>query len=402
MVPYPGPVRVPVILPVALAALAAAGPTAAQPPGDLSAEPLDRGALLALPSIYRLDVTIRVTGLVTDDGPVALDPRARSIPEVGTAVAVAPGGWLVSAAHVATPDAATVARLVHQDDLAYREDPAHADDAKAAAWVERHHARPLGVRVDVRVSQADAGGGEDSVRAFRVLERRRDGAADLALIHIAGAQGAPALTLDESAGRGTEVATIGFGAAPALRESPRATHEPAVRRGGISRTGVLTTSDPPRSAIAMTVPVERGDSGAPLIDAAAQVRGIVTLRNPQGGVAERATEVRQLLESAGVTPGEGLSATSFRAAMTAFWRLDFAGAQRGFAATLEQFGAHTLAPVERDRAAALDEGTYTLSGHRRRGRLLAVGALAAAAALACGLALARPVLARGGRGTIRR
>ncbi len=394
--------RARVILSVALAALAVAGPAAAQPPSDLSTDPLDRAALLALPSVYRVDVTIRVTGLVTDDGPVALDPRAKVITEVGTAVAVAPDGWLVSAAHVAAPDADTVARLVYQDDLAYQDDPTHPDDGMAAAWVRQNHARPLGVRVNVRVSQADGGQGEDAVRDFRVLGRRRDPAADLALIRIAGAQGAPALTLDESASRGTEVATIGFGAAPALEQTPRAPHDAAVRRGEISRTGVLTTSEPPREAVAISVPVEPGDSGGPVIDSAAQVRGIVTRRTPQGGIAERATEVRQLLESTRVTPGEGASAASFRAAMAAFWRLDFAGAQRGFTATLGQFGAHTLAPVESERAAALDEGTYTLSGHRRRGLLLGVGMLAAAAALACGLALARPVLARGGRGTIRR
>jgi hypothetical protein len=148
--------------------------------------------------------------------------------------------------------------------------------------------------------------------------------------------------------------------------------------------------------------VERGDSGAPLFDASAQVRGIVTLRTPRGGVAELATEVRQLLEANGVTRGEGDSASDFRKAMAAFWRLDFDGAQRGFAVTLQDFGAHTLAPVESARAAELDAGTYALEGHRRRGLLLGVGLVAAVAALACALALARPVLTRGGRGTIRR
>ena len=317
-------------------------------------------------------------------------------------MAAAPDGWLVSAGHVAAPDAATVARLVYQSNQAYAGNPAHADDETAAAWVERHHARAQGVHVAVRVSQADAGAGEDAVRDFPVRRVRRSEDADLALIRIGGAQGAPALALDESASRGTQVATIGFGTAPALDEPPRPDHEPAVRRGEITRTGTLTNTRPEREAIAISVPVERGDSGGPVIDEAGRVRGIVTLRNAQGGVAERATEVRRLLESAGVVPGEGASAGLFRGAMGAFWRLDFAAAERGFDATLGSFGAHTLAPLERERAVALDDGSWTLTGNRRRGLLLAIGVAAAAAALACGVALARPVLLRRGRGTIRR
>ena len=35
--------------------------------------------------------------------------NARAFQEVGTAFAVAPGGWLVSAAHVADPDAERIA-----------------------------------------------------------------------------------------------------------------------------------------------------------------------------------------------------------------------------------------------------------------------------------------------------
>ena len=82
---------------------------------------------------------------------------------------------------------------------------------------------------------------------------------------------------------------------------------------------------------------------------------------------------------------------AFRAAMEDFWGFDFAGAQRGFTATLAAFGAHTLAGVERRRAEELAAGDYRLEGVRRvRGVLLGVGVVAIVAALICAVALARP------------
>ena len=44
----------------ALALLGTAAGAAAAPPDDLSDDPLDRGALLALPSLYRVEATIHV------------------------------------------------------------------------------------------------------------------------------------------------------------------------------------------------------------------------------------------------------------------------------------------------------------------------------------------------------
>ena len=95
-------VRTRLIIAVLACVLAPAGPAAAALPSDLSADPLDRGALLALPSVYRVDVTIEVEALKLADGTrVTLPEAARRIGESGTAVAGAPGGWLVTAAHEA-------------------------------------------------------------------------------------------------------------------------------------------------------------------------------------------------------------------------------------------------------------------------------------------------------------
>ena len=73
--------RAPVALTLALAALlAAAAGAAAAPPDDLSADPLDRGALLALPSVYRVEMTMHVEALRTADGRRGRAGRPRGRP----------------------------------------------------------------------------------------------------------------------------------------------------------------------------------------------------------------------------------------------------------------------------------------------------------------------------------
>ncbi len=385
-----------------IAALAAAsvavGPAAAAVPSDLSADPLDRAVLLALPSIYRVDVTIRAEALRLADGTrLPLTPRARTMVERGTAVAVAPGGWLVTAAHVATPDGPTLARMAYQNDRAFR-NLGHSDEAAADDWVRENGARIVGPGVvEVTVSQADAGGGMAQTRTFGVQKRVPDGSADLALIKIR-APTAPALALNDAASAGTPVVTIGFGVGSSLEQPSRGEREPAIRRGRLSRTGTVEPDgDEPRQAIAISVPVERGDSGGPVVDAQGELRGVVTQRSREGGIAERATDVRLLLAGQGVEPGAGASGDRFRAAMASFWALDFTAAQKGFDATLQAFGDHTLAASERARAEALAEGDFALSGDRRRGVLLAIGIVAGLVALACAAGLAGPAARRGGR-----
>ncbi|WP_217914104.1 S1 family peptidase [Miltoncostaea marina] len=380
---------------VALAALLTAAVPAAAAPADLSEEPLDRATLLALPSVYRVDATIRVAALRTrDGGRIALPPEARTIEERGTAFAVAPDGWLVTAAHVAAPRPATVARMAHQSRLAALGRP-HGDEEAARRWVARTGARPVGLRVvGLTATQADAGAGADAARALPVREVRRDGPADLALLRI-GARGAPALALDEAASRGTPIVTIGFGRGSSLQAVPGGGGElePAVRRGALSRSGELVDDGPGRRALAVSAPVMQGDSGGPVVDEEGRVRGVVTRRFPGGGIAEPATEVRTLLEAVGVTPGEGPAGERFRGAMAAFWALDYDAAARGLAETRRVFPAHALAGREAARAAALGAAGMELSATgRRRGALLAVGAVSLALALGCAALLVAPGL----------
>jgi hypothetical protein len=388
-----------VLLAVVAALLVGAGPAVAAAPSDLSTDPLDRATLLALPSVYRVDTTIRVDALRLADGTrLPITPKARTIQERGTAVAVAPGGWLVSAAHVATPDAATLARLAYTQDRAFR-GRSHADEAAAEEWVRANGAAPVGPGVvEITVTQADAGAGTAATRSYAVQERVPSATADLALIRIRAPK-APALALDEDFGKGTPLVTIGFGLGSSLDGPVRAENEPAVRTGRLIRAGTLEpgNGEEPRRALAISVPVERGDSGGPVIDADGDVRGIVTQRSREGGIAEMATDVRQLLESRDIVPGPGASGDRFREAMTAFWDLDFPAAVQGFDATLQAFGDHTLAGAERARAAELAAGDFSLSGDRRRGALLAIAVVAGLAALACAAGLAGPLTRRGGR-----
>ena len=384
-------------------ALAVVSPAVAAAPDDLSTNSLDRAALLALPSVYRVEVTMHVQGLRTKDGTVlTIPPAARVFQEVGTAFAVAPGGWLVSAAHVAAPDATRIAALSYQSRQRAR--GRQISEKAATDWVRKTGARAVNGRVVGReITQADAGAGALTSRSYMAMDVVASHQADLVAMRI-DLPAAPALALDESASIGTPVATIGFGVGSVLDGPARGKLVPAVRRGRLGRTGALDAQDglPDRSATLISVPVEPGDSGAPVIDAEGHVRGVVIIRTDDGGVAEQATEVRQLMEGIGVTPAPGPTATLFRGAMADFWNLNFAGAQKGFTATLAAFGGHTLAGVERRRAEELAAGDYRLEGtERRRGVLLAVGVLAIVAALVCGLALARPGRGRPGDRRVR-
>jgi hypothetical protein len=368
--------------------LALAAPAAAAPPDDLSADPLERAALLALPSVYEVRVQIEVPALRLDDGTrIALPTAARRIAEGGTAFGVGPG-WLATAAHVVSPSPEALAAMAYQRLQILNERP-HGDDV-VQAWLQRTGAEPVGARVvSVVATQADAGEGARSSRAYPALQVAPSETADLALVRIA-AREAPALELDEAASTGTEVLTIGFGRGSALSAHGDAGAElvPALRVGELSRTGSLEDADPPREALAITGPVERGDSGAPVIDATGRVRGVVIQRTRTGGgIAERATELRQLMERVGATPAPGLAAEEFRAGMERLWALDPAAARTAFDATLAVYPDHTLAGRERTRAVALEAAGYDLGGDRTDGLLVGMGVLAGVIAACFGAAL---------------
>jgi hypothetical protein len=377
--------------------------TAAAVPYDLSTDPLDRAALLALPSVYRIDVTIRVDALRGVDGrPIRLPRAARTVREAGTAFAVAPDGWLATARHVAAPEEETIARLAYQEKL-IAEDRPHGD---AVVDTLLKSIGPLDVdarvmRARVRPAEPDGGAGGSRYRALDVVPSDD---ADVALMKI-DAPGAPTLGLDEAASLGTPVVTVGFGSGGAFGGAARGELEPVVRHGTLGRSATLEKGVPPREVIVLNVPVEGGDSGAPVVDEHGLVHGMVVLRLTEGGarrgVADRATEIRQLLDERGLKPGPDPAAAAFREAMGAFWSLDMRTAKTGFLATLRAFPGHTLARREAARAGALENARVRLEGRpRRRGALLALGILASAVAAGFAIALLR-VVSGGDRGARR-
>jgi hypothetical protein len=139
--------------------------------------------------------------------------------------------------------------------------------------------------------------------------------------------------------------------------------------------------------------VEPGDSGAPVVDARGAVHGVVIKRSPVGGIAELASELRGFMTSVGVQPSTGRSADLFARGMREFWALDFTAAHGDLQAAADAFTPHTLAAREAERADGLAQaGTTPQDRSRRRDALLALGIVAAAAAVACagGLVRLRP------------
>lgn len=362
-----------------------AAPSAGAADEDLAGDPMARAAMIALPSIYRVDVTLRIPAVRTAAGEVIQVPGDGVVSERGTATAVAPGGWLISAAHVVDPNPRTLARIGYQ-----RRQTAQGvavSDADARRWVIDSGAEAVGARVlAVRVTQADPGTGLPSPTRWTGTVARTAGDADLSLVRIR-APGAPALELEDTVSLGTPVITIGFGRNDAWDEPGRPPAQPAVRRGELERTGALT--NPRRAATVVSTDVQGGDSGGPAVDAAGNVRGIVVLRGEGGGIIEQVGAVRRLLDAEGLEPTEGPAGTAYRRALRSLWALDVAAAERDLAVVRRAFPEHTLAQTQALRAAGLADGAYVLAGGARHRTLLAgISALALVLALACAARLA--------------
>jgi len=383
--------------------VASAAGAAAAVPDDLTDDPIDRGVLLAMPGVYRVTTTIRVDRIRLADGrELTMPRRGREIPEEGAAVAVTPDGWLVTAAHVAAPDAQTVARLAYQTREALQERP-HADEQAAREWVTSNGAVALpGTVVRREVAPAPIDGATVRQPTYRATDPRRSETADLALVRIP-VRAASAATLDDARSTGTPIATVGFSGDDHLLTPAGTEGQATVRRGTIRSSGTLEPgSARARTGFVVSAGVRSGDSGGPVVDERGAVRGIVIQRSDSGGgIAETATEVRELMRQEGLEPQPGPAAEWFGDAMHALWRVDLGEAESGFIRTLRADPSHALASRELERSRALAASRFALrADDRRQGVLLGVAVLAIVAAAACAVGLARPSLwrPRGGAG----
>ncbi len=377
-----------------LAALLIAPIGSAAALSDLSGDELDRAAILAAPSVYRLESKVTLEALQTADGRrVELPPRARRLSEVGTAFAIAPDGTLAAAAHVAAPTPVEIARDARLLAQALAGMP-HSLDA-AEEWVEKTGARPIGASdVELTVTPArllSENGGEVSAPVpARLVGAERS--KDLALVRI-DAVGAPALALHDVRTFGTPVTTLGFGPDGS---DDRPEDEPRIERGKIGLSGI-PDEQPDRRLAQVDLPIRRGDSGAPVVDEEGRAVGIVLLRYQDGGLMAPAEDVRALATAAGVEVDEGRSAKQFRLAMESLWELDLEQAGARLDQTLDTYPDHLLAQSESSRVERLSAADYRLdAGGRADGFWVALAAAGLLGAIVCATRLSQLWVRRAG------
>ncbi len=343
-------------------------------PDPLSPEPLQRAALIAMPGVWQVQTTARMTGLRTKDGTIiTLPPGARTVRREGTAFAVTPDGYLVTATHVVQPRADDLAESAYLQFLALS---GRAHDATVVAkWVKDNGAVPSGLTpIETVVRPVAAGAAAKVNRAVAPEIVETDNLRDIAVLRVPNLSDAPALGLDRGVDSGTPIATLGFGSADPFAEKPRGALIPAVRTGVISRTGPME-NEPLRILSFITNEVERGDSGGPAIDANGRVRGVVLIKRRAGGGAMAPTDqLLRVLDRANVRGWEGRTQGLYREALARAARFDLAGARTDLRRTLVSYPAHGLAAYEITRMGELQKARLALAGEPwYRGGLWAAG-----------------------------
>lgn len=215
----------------------------------------------ALPSVYRVEVTIHVDAFVVDapGGPrrEALAPGRRDFTRTGTAVVVAPS-TLATATSLVRPSTAQMMRVVAPQVLASR---GVVDNAQGIEdWIARR--RPVGASVTaIRVWAAHASGrSPGSAAAVATGGLRPSGQGGVELLD--------APTLDRAqpavlAGPAQTATLVGFGSVTAPLE-PR------------PRTATLAGQEEVTRDLVYRTPALPGDVGAPLVDDAGDVVSLVT------------------------------------------------------------------------------------------------------------------------------
>ncbi len=357
-------------------------------PDELSANRLDRAALIAMPSVWKVDVTAHMRALRTLSGAVVtLPPAARTVHREGTAFGVTPEGHLVTAAHVAEPAAGDLAEIAYLQKLALEGKP--HDDAIAERWVKRTGAVPVGLgplSLVVRPAAAGAAAAHDHAASPRIVTT--DWLRDLTVLRVPGIHDAPSLGLDRGVDAGTPIATLGFGGADHFAAPQRGALVPAVRTGLIGQTGPVEKA-PLRILTLITNEVQHGDSGGPVVDEQGRVRGVVLVRRRDGGGAMTPTEeLVRVLDSAGVHAWEGRTQTLYRGALASMSRYDLAGARRGLRGALASYPDHGLATYEMARLDQLAHARVRLAGEPwYRGGFTVVGISALVIAIILGVLL---------------
>lgn len=327
-------------------------------PGTATAAP-QPAELIALPSVYRVEVRVEVRGLRTPGAGrvLALPASDRVVTLVGTAFAVSPAGVMATSAHLVDPGddqlvEAVAARAAPDGALVGREG--------VRRWL-RDGTTPVGVRtLGVRVWPAYPDAASPRMvpaRPARVVRGGVDHTEDVALVRVAGVRGVPALVLRDAASAGTRVTVIGFGST-----APGAPAEPWVRTGTF--VGGVDRGDLPVDPLIDSV-VVTGDSGGPVLGPDGTVRAMVTSRTrlPDGTRVGRTTPgsaVRAAMERVRIPNDEGPAGRALRRAVAAAGHGDEAAVAAALADARAAFGPITTGPAiaasARERVAAAGDG----------------------------------------------
>lgn len=285
---------------------------AAVTPVGAVAAPLPTPALLAAPSVVRIETQITADALRDREGRViTLTPAAGHLALVGVAFVVSPDGVVATAAHTAAPDGIEVARRLWTQHQAAR--GVLVDAATAERVVRQRGLTPMGARV--RMLRAwpvvPDGRGSPVGRVVVSTPVAVDRVADLALMRVPSLEGAPALPVSGGVTLGTPVWIVKVASA-AL--TPRAPQVVATRLGAVMSLG----RDGPAVASALDGPFAVGDSGAPVVDADGVVHGMVWRRQASGngGYMIHAERLRALATRAGLASAPGAAGEQFRRAVT--------------------------------------------------------------------------------------
>ncbi len=374
-------IRARIITAAVLAALAVASPAIgdipAGVPDALSPDPVVRGALIAMPAVWNVQVTAHLTGLRLRSGTViSLPAEAREVRKEGTAFAVTPDGYLVTAHHVISPSPSEIAATAYLEKLALQGQP-HSEQI-AVDWVKRNGVTPVGLmQLERVVRRAAAGPGAARNNGASVRLVATDRARDIAIIRVPSVADASSIGLDRGADVGTPVASLGFGSTDPFAAPQHGALVPSVRTGVIGETG-HPDKQPTRYLTLITNPIQMGDSGGPVVDANGHARGVVLIKRKAGGGAMAPTdEILRVLDGAGVRPWEGRTQTAYRAALARVQRFDLDGAKADFRRTLASDPSHGLAAYEIQQVDALRTAQVALAGEpRAQGGLLVIGVTA--------------------------
>jgi serine protease Do len=358
-------------------------------PSGQTADPLERGVLLALGSVYRVETTVSVQALRTHSGRLFPLGTHDDVTELGTAFAVAPNGVLVTEAHVASPSGVPLA--IAAAPLALAQKGIVEDKAASEEWVATNAALPVDVHVlRVRVWRATANSNAHATEfAAQLKPGSLDEHDDLALLLIPDHH-IPALVLSGSEPIGTPVAAIGYGVATPTLGLPT-TAVPGIKTGSLGPTGHISGVTGEAAVLngqqltQIDAPIARGDSGGPVVDSTGAVDGIVRfLYKGSSGLADPNGTIKAFLGKLDIDNAAGPIATDFATGMSDLWTTKLTGAHNALQDTVRVDPSHPLAAQELALVAQLPKTPPRAAPtHRLRLLFLGLAALAFFAAMLC-------------------